>query len=160
MFYEISYNLILRNNVFRKNAMVSGKTFADARDTFPEGAVYLSEAGGDPRSPAADGQDRDLRQHVRQQLVGHHRVGERRPLLQQRRQHLERGLHEARVVSRRSARNPASPSAPLFSDCRWKTQNVDIHDNTFRFDPAKVVTARTACAGGWPLLSNFGTYPA
>jgi hypothetical protein len=25
---------------------------------------------------------------------------------------------------------------PLYDDCRWRAQNVPIHDNDFRIDPA------------------------
>ncbi len=47
VFYETSYNLIMRNNVVRGNAMVSGKTFADQEGHVPGGAPSTSA------SPAA-----------------------------------------------------------------------------------------------------------
>jgi hypothetical protein len=52
---------------------------------------------------------------------------------------------------------PAITAGPLLSDCRWKTQHVDIHDNKFVLDPA-VVGCQASC-GRMGLLSNFGTYP-
>jgi hypothetical protein len=52
LFYEISYNLVFRDNVVRRNAIVAGKRKADRGDNFPVASVYLSEAGGDARVPA------------------------------------------------------------------------------------------------------------
>jgi hypothetical protein len=47
--YEVSYNARIRYNVFVRNTLVKGRDFAQRGDNFPVAAVYLSEAGGDPR---------------------------------------------------------------------------------------------------------------
>ena len=47
--YEVSYNARIRYNVFVRNTLVKGREFAQRGDNFPVAAVYLSEAGGDPR---------------------------------------------------------------------------------------------------------------
>lgn len=47
IFYELSYNILIRNNTFRRNAIFKGKNWAGRSDNFPISAVYLSEAGGD-----------------------------------------------------------------------------------------------------------------
>ena len=52
LFYEISYNAIIRDNVMRRNNLVEGKRFADRNDDFPAATVYLSESGGEPRIKA------------------------------------------------------------------------------------------------------------
>jgi hypothetical protein len=45
--YEISYNILIKNNTIRRNTIYSGKNFASRGDNFPIASVYLSEAGGD-----------------------------------------------------------------------------------------------------------------
>ena len=49
IFYEISYNALVRNNTLIRNALVKGRGFAARGSNFPVGAIYLSESGGDPR---------------------------------------------------------------------------------------------------------------
>lgn len=53
---------------------------------------------------------------------------------------------------------PGIATEPRYSDCRWKTQRVDIHDNTFVHDPA-VVGCEPGLTGRMAVLSNYGTYP-
>jgi hypothetical protein len=53
---------------------------------------------------------------------------------------------------------PAIAEKPLYDDCRWKTQRVDVHDNRFAFDP-KVVGCAPGFTGRMSVLSNYGTYP-
>src|SRR5262245_54742063 len=50
--YEISYNVVIRNNNLRDNAWPSGAENAAKGDPFPIGAIYLSETDGEPRIPA------------------------------------------------------------------------------------------------------------
>lgn len=45
--YEISYNFLVTNNTFRRNAITKGLNFASRSDNFPVAAIYISEAGGD-----------------------------------------------------------------------------------------------------------------
>lgn len=52
---------------------------------------------------------------------------------------------------------PAIATAPLYADCRWKTQRVDIHDNRFMLD--KSVVECTAKCDRMAVLANYGTYP-
>jgi hypothetical protein len=50
--------------------------------------------------------------------------------------------------------------APYYADCRWKTQNVSVHDNDFRFDPARIRDcAGSSSCGQQGIFSNYGTYP-
>ncbi len=50
---------------------------------------------------------------------------------------------------------------PYLSDCRWKTQNVRVHDNTFNLDPeqARPKCASNAGCGYNGIFSNWGTFP-
>lgn len=47
LMYEISYNFLIKNNVFRRNAIGKGLNWNSRSDNFPIPAVYISESGGD-----------------------------------------------------------------------------------------------------------------
>src|SRR6185312_2599901 len=49
LFYEISHNLTVSDNVFRRNGLVAGRARAAKGDNFPVATIYLSESGGEPR---------------------------------------------------------------------------------------------------------------
>lgn len=63
------------------------------------------------------------------------------------------------VVGDLAAKTRSSPiaTAPLYADCRWKTQRVDIPGNRFVLDTS-VVTCAAEC-GRMAVLANYGTYP-
>ena len=50
--------------------------------------------------------------------------------------------------------------APYYSDCRWKTQNVKVHHNTFKMNPASFFNCSTKMCGRQAIFSNYGTYPS
>jgi Right handed beta helix region len=155
VFYETSFNLVLRNNVLRNNAMVSGKTFAGKKDTFPEAAVYLSESGGDARLKART---------AKIEIYGNSFDGnwsgitawENADRFCNSPANTSTGVCTPFVPDTARCAQPGIATPPLHDDCRWKTQNVDIHDNTF-------TASATACAPGFAsrmaVLSNYGTYP-
>jgi hypothetical protein len=47
--YEISYNFLVKDNTFRRNNLVGGLNNNLVGDSFPTGAIYISESGGDSR---------------------------------------------------------------------------------------------------------------
>lgn len=157
VFYETSYNLVLRDNRISRNGIVSGQEFARDGDDFPVAAVYLSESGGEPRVPART----DL-------IEIHHNVFEDNWSGITAWENADRFCGSAANTSTDSCTRlvpsaarcapPAIASPPLYDDCRWKTQRVDIHHNIFRFDPETV-----GCAPGFAarmaVLSNYGTFP-
>src|SRR4029453_300423 len=51
IFWEISYNAAIRNNVIRHNLVVDGPERIRSGDNFPDAAIYISESGGDARLP-------------------------------------------------------------------------------------------------------------
>ena len=56
---------------------------------------------------------------------------------------------------------PGQTPVDYYDDCRWKTQNVSVTDNTFNFSPAAIghdCTAANSC-GLQGLFSEYGTYP-
>jgi hypothetical protein len=157
IFYETSYNLILRNNMIRNNAHVSGKEFFDRQDDFPVAAVYLSEAGGEPRIPARTDQI-EIYGNVFQDNWSGITAWENSDRFCNSAANTSTGSCTRLVDSPSTCSQPAIASEPLYSDCRWKTQRVDIRDNIFVFAPA-VVGCAPGFAGRMAILANYGTYP-
>ncbi|SFA98214.1 Right handed beta helix region [Amycolatopsis marina] len=157
VFYEISYNLVLRENTFRRNTLVQGTRFAERGDNFPVGTVYLSEAGGEPRVPART--DRiEIHGNVFEDNWSGITLWENADRFCNSPANTSSGYCTELVESRATCTRPGIASAPLYDDCRWKTQRVDIRDNTFRFDPARVDCDGDLC-GRMAVLANYGTYP-
>src|SRR5207237_304818 len=61
------------------------------------------------------------------------------------------------VPSVLSCTQPGIASAPLYDDCRWKTQRVFVRENPFEFDPE--MPGCLSLCGRMAVLSNYGTYP-
>jgi parallel beta-helix repeat protein len=157
LFYETSYNLVLRDNTFRKNALVSGKEFADRGDNFPQAAVYLSESGGEPRIPARTAKI-DISGNTFDNNWSGITAWENADRFCNSPANTSSGNCTRLVPTIATCAQPSITSAPLIGDCRWKTQNVDIHDNSFSFDPAVIGCTNGMC-GRMAVLSNYGTYP-
>lgn len=157
VFYEISYNLIMRGNTLRGNAIKTGKEFAGRDDTFPVGSVYLSEAGGDPRVPARTDKI-DIYNNVFDNNWSGITAWENADRFCNSAGNTSTGYCTKRVSATSLCAQPGIATEPLFSDCRWKTQRVDIHNNVFRFSPSAVGCTDGLC-GRMALLSNYGTFP-
>ncbi|MGH3762036.1 right-handed parallel beta-helix repeat-containing protein [Actinophytocola sp.] len=155
IFYEISYNAIIRNNVLRRNNLVEGKSFADRDDSFPAATIYLSEAGGEPRIEARtdkiDVYGNELTDNWNGITLW---------------ENADRFCNSPAntsgdctllVPNKATCSQPAIAKPPYYDDCRWKTQNVDIHDNSFTVD-TKALRCDDMCAR-MAVLSNYGTYP-
>jgi len=69
------------------------------------------------------------------------------------------GYCTKRVASKASCAQPGMASAPLYDTCRWKTQNVAVHANTFSVDRAAIGCTNSFC-GRQAVLSNYATYPS
>ncbi|MGH3656202.1 MAG: right-handed parallel beta-helix repeat-containing protein [Micromonosporaceae bacterium] len=157
IFYETSYNAIIRDNTIRRNTWISGKEFADSGDNFPVATIYLSEAGGEPRVPA-----RTDKIEIYDNVLANNWSGittwENADRFCNSPSNTSTGVCTLLVPSPSECVQPGIAGPPLYDDCRWKTQRIDIHDNTFTYDPAVV-----GCAEGFgarmALLSNYGTYP-
>ncbi|WP_328645866.1 right-handed parallel beta-helix repeat-containing protein [Amycolatopsis sp. NBC_00348] len=155
LFYETSYNLVLRGNTFRGNSLVQGRKFASRGDNFPAATVYLSESGGESRVPARTSAI---------DISGNTFVDNWSGITLW--ENADRFCTSPANTSSGYCTKVASPSscsagtiakAPAYDDCRWKTQHVEIHGNTFRFEPGRV--GCTSFCGRMALLSNYGTFP-
>lgn len=144
LFYEVSYNFMVRNNAFKRNALVQGRARAERGDAFPSGAIYISESGGDARAGST---------YVQSEITGN----------------LFEDNWDGIVLWENADRfcRPGEPfdttnGCPFFDHTwgtRYKTQNIDIHHNEFRLDKASIDCTNPRC-GRMAVFSNFGTNPS
>lgn len=165
IFYEISYNAAIRYNVIKGNVLVKGASRMASKSNFPDAAIYISESGGDSR--------------VGYSLVGSATIDIANNLIQDNYNGVTLWENPDRFcnspantstgyctlvnpgVVTLSACNATNISqAPFFDDCRWKTQNVKVHDNDFRMNTANVLNCDTAFCGHVAIISNVGSSPA
>jgi hypothetical protein len=62
------------------------------------------------------------------------------------------------VPSKPECSQPGIATKPLYDDCRWKTQRVDVHDNQFTFVPTSAGCG-ISTSPRMAVLANYGTYP-
>jgi Right handed beta helix region len=156
LFYETSYNAVIRDNTFRGNTIVQGKAFATRGDHFPVGTIYISESGGEPRVPA-----RTDKLEITGNTFDNNWSGitlwENADRFCNSPANTSFGSCTELVPDQKSCVQPGIATEPLRGDCRWKTQHVSIHDNTFTLDPATIGCEKNC--GRMSVLSNWGTYP-
>ena len=162
IFYEVSYNAVITNNVLKGNAVVSGKKFAASGNNFPVGAIYLSEAGYDSRVPAPPGAT-DLR--VENNLFEDNWGGV--IMWENADRFCTSPAHPAPAyctlvnsnVDTTTCVEGTIDTEPNYSDCRWKTQNVTVTNNEFVMDPANLDNCSANYCGLNGVLSNWGSFP-
>ncbi|MFN2608882.1 MAG: right-handed parallel beta-helix repeat-containing protein [Acidimicrobiales bacterium] len=159
IFYEASYNGFIHNNNIIRNALVKGAKFSARQDTFPIGAVYISESGGDSRVNGGVYSTFEIAGNNLDNNYGGVTLWE----------NANRFCNTATptvgycpiagsgTVSTCVAGSIDSP--PLIDDCRWKTQNVLVDNNTFRIDKTALGCEGTRC-GEVSLFSNLGVRPS
>jgi hypothetical protein len=155
--YETSYNLVLRGNVIRGNALVAGRRIADSGDNFPTAAIYLSESGGEPRLKARTDKI-EIYNNIMEDNWSGITAWENADRFCNSPANTSTGDCTPLAGAVEKCTQPAIADKPLYDDCRWKTQRLDIHDNTFVYSPTVVGCAKRF-PGRMALLSNFGTYP-
>ena len=159
--YEISYNARIEDNNFIGNAVGSGV----ADPGFPHSAVYVSESGSDPRVPG--------RYSKRLLITGNNFENNWGGVVLWENANRYCGsdantssgyctlVNRSRVDIASCADRTLIRRAPYVDDCRWKTQNVRVTGNTFKFERSTVgprCTADSLC-GYNGLFSLYGTYP-
>ena len=161
LIYEISYNAEISGNTFVKNGIGLGP----AAVSFPTGALYISESGGDSRVPGKYSGKFDVTNNT---FVNNWSG----VILWENANRFCNSPANTSVdyctlvnpgtvtVQSCNAANTSKP--PYVSDCRWKTQNVSVDHNVFDFNAAEVSSycnAATAC-GYQGIFSEYGTYPS
>ncbi|KAB1144788.1 right-handed parallel beta-helix repeat-containing protein [Streptomyces luteolifulvus] len=156
LIYEISYNAVIRNNTIRRNNWVEGRRAAESGDSFPFATVYLSESGGEPRIRARTDKIEIYRNVLEDNWSGI-TLWENADRFCNSPANTSSGDCTLLVKDVHRCAKPAIATAPLYADCRWKTQRVDIHDNRFVLD--KSVVRCTEKCDRMAVLANYGTYP-
>ncbi|MFI1398593.1 right-handed parallel beta-helix repeat-containing protein [Streptomyces sp. NPDC020681] len=156
LIYETSYNAVIRNNTIRRNNWVEGRKYADRGDNFPFATVYLSESGGEPRIRARTDKI-EIYQNVLENNWSGITLWENADRFCNSPANTSSGDCTLLVRDTDRCAQPAIATAPLYADCRWKTQRVDIHHNRFVLDTS--VVGCTVKCGRMALLANYGTYP-
>ncbi|MFF7651649.1 right-handed parallel beta-helix repeat-containing protein [Streptomyces sp. NPDC007983] len=156
LIYETSYNAVIRKNTIRRNNWVEGRKAADRGDSFPLATIYLSESGGEPRIKARTDKIEIYRNALENNWSGI-TLWENADRFCNSPANTSSGDCTLLVRDTDRCAKPAIATAPLFADCRWKTQRVDIHDNRFVLDTS-VVTCVVKC-DRMAMLANYGTYP-
>ncbi len=156
LIYETSYNAVIRKNTIRRNNWVEGRKYADRGDNFPFATLYLSESGGEPRVRA-----RTDRIEVYRNLLEDNWSGitlwENADRFCNSPANTSSGDCTLLVKDIGRCAQPAIATEPLYADCRWKTQRVDIHNNRFVLDTS--VVGCTVKCDRMAVLANYGTYP-
>jgi hypothetical protein len=138
-----------------RNALGKGGEFAARSDNFPVAAVYVSESGGDSRVPGtptleiAGNYFEDNWSGVTLWEDADRYCGSPN----------NANTYCTLVSSSATITTCVQPgiaSAPLYDDCRWKTQNVSVKDNEFHLDPANIGCSNSYCARQ-AMISNTGS---
>jgi hypothetical protein len=158
--YETSYNALIKNNLFQRDAIVTGPT----NPGFPTGAIYLSESGGDSRVPARY-QTIAITQNTFTDNWSGVVIWENADRFCNSPADTSTGsctLVNPSVANLSTCVSGTINRLPYFSDCRWKSQNIRVYGNAFSFAPANIGSACTPANGcGYQgLFSNWGSYPS
>uniref|UniRef100_UPI0030F4861A right-handed parallel beta-helix repeat-containing protein n=1 Tax=Streptomyces sp. GSL17-111 TaxID=3121596 RepID=UPI0030F4861A len=156
LIYETSYNAVIRANMIRRNNWVEGRRHAERGDTFPFATLYVSESGGEPRVPARTDKI-EIHRNVLEDNWSGITLWENADRFCNSPANTSSGDCTLLVDDTERCAQPEIATAPLHSDCRWKTQRVDIHHNRFVLDPS-VVDCTVRC-DRMAVLANYGTYP-
>jgi hypothetical protein len=161
IFYEISYNAVIRDNVIIGNAIVKGRSFAARNDNFPVAAIYLSESGGDSRVPStvAGTSNLSISNNYLQDNWNGITLWENADRFCNSPANTSTA-YCTRLASFTDCTAESIGHEPNLSNCRWKTQHVKINGNDFRMNPANVGACEIRYCGRMAVLSNYGTYPS
>jgi hypothetical protein len=154
--YEASYNGFIHDNTLVNNAWVYGPK----NPGFPTGAIYISESGGDARV-GAKYSTFEISGNVLSNNWSGVILWENADRFCNSPANPTSDCTEGGRATRATCVAGTIDHAPYFDDCRWKTQNLFVHDNTFALDPAKVPgCALNKGCGLNGVFSQWGTYPS
>lgn len=163
--WEISYNAAIRNNVMRHNLVVTGPERIRADDNFPDGAIYISESGGDARVPydLVGSPTIDISNNLIEDNYNGVTLWENADRFCNSPANSSTGyctLVNPSVVKLSTCNSTNISKAPYYSDCRWKTQNVKVHHNTFKLNRANFFNCSPSMCGRNAIFANWGTVPS
>lgn len=158
--YETSYNAAIVNNIFVRNGLVKGPT----NPQFPASAIYLSESGSDERVEGPYGKAFRIKGNVFTDNWSGIVAWENADRFAGSPANTSTGVGTLVNPSVATVRACGTKSnikkPPFYDDCRWKTQNIVVEENTFSIDPSKIKGCKPSTGCGFNgLFSNYGTYP-
>jgi parallel beta-helix repeat protein len=158
--YETSYNASIRGNTFARNGLGKGPQ----NDGFPTSAVYISESGSDKRVAGMYNQTFEISGNVFTDNWAGVILWENADRFAGSPANTSTGsgtLVNPKTVTAKTCNATNIGSQPYLGDCRWKTQNVRVHDNVFTLDPDKIgkTCASNRGCGYNGTFSNWGTFP-
>lgn len=143
--YEISYNLRLADNTFVRNALPAGPKLGG----FPDGAVYISESGADPRVPGAYGKVLSITGNTFTDNWSGVVLWQSPTRFCGSPGNTSTGyctLVAPAATVRTCGNHTLIGKQPYYDDCLWSTQNVLVSHNVFNINPAHIGPACTAMA--------------
>jgi hypothetical protein len=157
--YEISYNAEITYNNLISNAIGMGSH--QQTPGFPDGAIYISESGGDSRVASNYAGEFLVKGNVLTNNWGGVVMWENAD------RYCSAGIDAVCTLvgpstyTISSCKANLSETAPVdyYDNCRWKTQNVLVENNVESFTPASVASNCTAAnlCGFTGLFSDYGT---
>ena len=166
--YEISYNAVIAHNVFVANSVPEGAS----DPSFPDGAVYISESGGDGRVPNAKGISTLT---IVDNLFVNNWSG---VILWESPDRFcgspyntsagictlaDPAVANINTCGQGDLAGTSPANTPDYYDlCRWKTQNVLVSGNTFSMDDSAVAGCKGSAnsCGENGIFSQYGTGPS
>jgi Right handed beta helix region len=158
--YETSYNAGIRGNTFARNGLGKGPQ----NQGFPTPAVYISESGSDSRVTGVYNKTFEISGNVFTDNWAGVLLWENADRFAGSPANTSTGsgtLVNPTVATAKTCNANTIDNEPYIGDCRWKTQNVRVHDNVFTLEPDKIgptCAFRSGC-GYNGLFSNWGTFP-
>jgi hypothetical protein len=176
--YEISYNAQITDNTFVDNAWGAGA----GNPGFPEGAIYISESGGDSRVPGFSSGSLAISDNmftdnwsgvVLWESADRFCSSPSQPsadcVLTDPSLYYYNGsatapggCGEVDLTGATPGSNTGTPPADYYDGCRWKTQNVTVYGNSFNLTQANVPECNLSAnsCGENAIFSQYGTYPS
>jgi parallel beta helix pectate lyase-like protein len=167
LLYELSYNADIEDNTFIGNAIGAGPT----NPGFPEGAIYLSESGGDSRVPNTAGISTVtvsgntftnnwsgvvLWENADRFCGSPDNSSTGTCTL------VQPSVANINTCNQANLQGATASASPDYYDlCRWKTQNVQVTGNTFNLDESAVPGCKGSdnSCGQNAVFSQYGTQP-
>ena len=157
--YEISYNAQITDNTLVGNSI--GEGLAQTTPGFPDGAIYISESGGDSRVASNYAGQLLIQGNVLTNNWGGIVLWENADRYCSDGSDGACTLINPSVYTVTSCAANLSETSPIdyYDNCRWKTQNVMVTDNVESFNPTSVASSCTVAnmCGFTALFSNYGT---
>jgi parallel beta-helix repeat protein len=162
---EISYNFSITNNTLTHNMWAGGAAMA-GQNIFP--AIYISESGADSRVPGKLSGVAEVNDNTFTDNWSGITLWENSNRFCSDGSDNACTLVEPSVFTQASCAanlptavagtSTGSPSADYYDGCRWKTQNVQVSGNVFKFTPANIPNCTVANLCGFNgLFSNYGS---